>query len=476
MHVRCLGAAGRVTGSCHLVEAGGSRVLLDFGLIQGRRREAALNFEDLPFDLDRIDAVVLSHAHIDHSGRIPLLAKRGYTGPVFAQTATHALCEIMLRDSAGIQEMQAERINRRRKEKGKENGQVDGAEEVEPLYTGADADAALQLFRPMRYRRKFDVAPGIRARFQDAGHILGSSIVELWLTEGGETRKLVFSGDLGHADAPVLRDPEIIKSADFVLMESTYGDRGHRSWDETRAEVEEIAAVAGGAKGNIVIPAFAVGRSQLLLYWMAQNYREAGLDRWNIYLDSPLAIQATRVYEENLDLLDTEARELWSARGIRESLPNLYFTRTADESRALNFIESGAIIIAGSGMCTGGRIRFHLRQNLGRKGSHIIITGYQAAGTPGRQLVEGADRLRIGGDEIPVRARVHTIGGLSAHAGQRALINWYDAIDGRPPLVLVHGETDAQRVLQGLLQDELNAPVHIAAEGDSFDLLKPAPF
>ena len=468
MHVRCLGAAGRVTGSCHLVEAGGSRVLLDFGLIQGRRREAALNYEELPFDLTRIDAVVLSHAHIDHSGRIPLLAKRGYSGPVFAQTATHALCEIMLRDSAGIQEMQAERMSRRRKEKGEEP--------VEPLYTGADADAALQLFRPVRYRRKFDVAPGIRARFQDAGHILGSSIVELWLTEGRETRKLVFSGDLGHADAPVLRDPEVIKSADFVLMESTYGDRGHRSWDETRAEVEEIAAVAGGARGNIIIPAFAVGRSQLLLYWMAQNYAEAGLDRWNIYLDSPLAIQATRVYEENLDLLDAEARELWSARGIREALPNLHFTRTADESRELNYIDSGAIIIAGSGMCTGGRIRFHLRQNLGRPESHVIITGYQAIGTPGRRLVDGADTLRIGGDEIPVRAQVHTIGGLSAHAGQRALIDWYDAIDGRPPLVLVHGEPQAQAVLQGLLRDELNAPVHIAAEGDSFDLLKPIPF
>jgi len=468
MHVQCLSAAGRVTGSCHLVQAGDFRILLDCGLIQGRRKDEALNYDDFPFDLNRIDAVVLSHAHIDHSGRIPLLVKRGYTGPVFAQSATAQLCDIMLRDSASIHEHNAERINRRREEAGEEP--------IEPLYTSADADTAMKQFRPMRYHQKFEVTPSIRARFRDAGHILGSAIVELWLTEGSETRKLVFSGDLGHADAPVLRDPDTISSADLVLMESTYGDRGHRSWDETRVEVENIAEVAGRAKGNILIPAFSVGRSQLLLYWMARNYEEAGLRNWQIFLDSPLAINATTVYEQNLKLLDRDAQELWSNRSIQESLPNLQFTRTADESREIHLIKSGAIIIAGSGMCTGGRIRHHLKHNLGRKECTVIIIGYQAAGTPGRQLVEGTDTLKIFGDEIPVRASIHTIGGLSAHAGQRALVNWYDQFKQRPPLVLVHGEPEAQAVLQGVIRDELAAPVHIAAEGDQFDMLQPMPF
>jgi len=468
MHVQCLGAVEHVTGSCHLVQAGDFRILLDCGLIQGRRRDDALNADPFPFDVSRIDAVVLSHAHIDHSGRIPLLVKRGYTGPVFAQTATRALCEIMLRDSANIHEQDAERINRRRKK--------DNLEPLEPLYTSADADLAIGQFRSKRYHRKFDVTPGIRARFRDAGHILGSAIVELWLTEGNEARKLVFSGDLGHADAPVLRDPDFIKTADLVLMESTYGDRDHRSWDETLAEVKEIADITSSAKGNILIPAFAVGRSQLLLYWMARNIKEARLENWQIFLDSSLAIRATRVYERFINLLDEQAQSLWRDIEIKKSVPNLHFTRTADQSRELNYLRSGAIIIAGSGMCTGGRIRHHLMRNITRPECHIVIVGYQAAGTPGRRLVEGAKTLRLFGEEYPVRARVHTIGGLSAHAGQRALINWYDQFRERPPLVLVHGEVPAQEKLKALIQKELAAPVHIAREGDSYNLLKPVPF
>ncbi len=468
MHVQCLGATERVTGSCHLVQAGDFRILLDCGLIQGRRREAALNFETFPFDVDRIDAVVLSHAHIDHSGRIPLLVKRGYTGPIFAQTATHGLCDIMLRDSAGIHESDAERTNRRRAEEGKEP--------IEPLYTTADADLALQQFRPMRYHHKFDVTPTIRARFRDAGHILGSCIVELWLTEGNETRKVVFSGDLGHAAAPVLRDPNFIKTADLVLMESTYGDRDHRSWSETLDEVDEIAEIARTAKGNILIPAFAVGRSQLLIYWMARNYQQVGLDKWQIFLDSPLAIRATEVYDRYLNLLDKDAHELWRDTGIRESVPNLHFSRTADESREINRMPSGAIIVAGSGMCTGGRIRHHLRFNVSRKECHIIIVGYQAAGTPGRALVDGVSDLRMFGTSYKVNATIHTIGGLSAHAGQRALVNWYEHFRNRPPLVLVHGEDSAQATLKELIRTELSAPVHIAGTGETFDLFKPVPF
>ncbi len=472
MQLQTFGAAGRVTGSCHVVQAGDFRILLDCGLIQGRRDETALNFADFPFDVGRIDAVVLSHAHIDHSGRIPLLVKRGFTGPVYCHTATLELCDIMLRDSANIQENDADRINRRRRERGEDAD----ADPVEPLYTSSDADVALQQFRPVRYHRKFDVTPTIRACFRDAGHILGSCIVELWLTEGSETRKLVFSGDLGHADAPILHNPDVIKSADLVLMESTYGDRSHRSWDETRAEVEEIAAITETVKGNILIPAFGVGRTQLLLYWMARNYATTRLDKWRIFLDSPLAIKATNVYERNVRLLDKDARALWESRSIVDSIPNLTFTATADESRELNFIKSGAIIIAGSGMCTGGRIRHHLKHNLGRPECHVIITGFQAAGTPGRMLVEGADKLRLAGQEIAVRAHIHTIGGLSAHAGQRALVDWYDGFQERPALVLVHGEPAAQETLRDLIRDELAAPVHIAAEGETFDLRKPIPF
>jgi len=298
----------------------------------------------------------------------------------------------------------------------------------------------------------------------------------LWLTEGNETRKLVFSGDLGHADAPVLRDPDVVKTADLVLMESTYGDRDHRSWDETLAEVKEIVDITSSAKGNILIPSFAVGRSQLLLYWMARNVKEARLENWQIFLDSPLAIRATRVYERFINLLDEQAQSLWRDIEIKKSVPNLRFTRTADQSRELNYLRSGAIIIAGSGMCTGGRIRHHLIRNITRPECHIVIVGYQAAGTPGRRLVEGVQTLRLFGEEYPVRARVHTIGGLSAHAGQRALINWYDQFRERPPLVLVHGEVPAQEKLKALIQKELAAPVHIAREGDSYNLLKPVPF
>lgn len=479
MELQCLGAAGRVTGSCHLLQVGDYRILLDCGLNQGGRKDDELNREALAIDVSRIDAVVLSHAHIDHSGRIPLLIKQGYTGPIFAHTATRALCDIMLRDSAYIHEQDAARRNRRNnkgKEKNKEKGKRNYLPEIEPLYTAADADLALQQFRSVRYHRKFDVTPSIRVRFRDAGHILGSCIVELWLTERGEERKLVFSGDLGHRDAPVMRDPDIIKTADVVLMESTYGDRNHRTWEETREEVEEIVRITRSAKGNILIPAFAVGRSQMLLYWMAQHYKDADLDRWKIFLDSPMAIRATSVYSRFIKLLDDDARDLWQATDIRSALPNLSLTRTANQSRELNFIKSGAIIIAGSGMCTGGRIKHHLRQNLSRKECHVIIVGFQAGGTPGRALVDGAKQIRLFGEPVNVAAQVHTIGGLSAHAGQSELCGWYEQFADRPPLILVHGEPEAQTTLRDIIRDEYTAPVHIAQLGEQFDLLKPVPF
>jgi len=463
-----LGAAGRVTGSCHLVEVGDFRILLDCGLIQGNRKVEALNREPFPFDPARIDAVILSHAHIDHSGRIPLLIKAGFTGPVFAHTATRALCDIMLKDAGFIQEHDAARENRRRKRK--------GLPDVEPLYTADEAVAGMRQFRSLPYDRKVRILPSVIVRFRDAGHILGSCSVELWLTEGGDERKLVFSGDLGHEGAPILRDPTILHDADLVLMESTYGDRDHRSWDETAQEVLEIAAATRHAKGNILIPSFAVGRSQMLLYWMAEHYEQNGLADWRIFLDSPLAIRATHVYAAHEKLFDTRAREFWGKKRIESLLPNLTFTRTANQSMLINTLESGALIIAGSGMCTGGRIVHHLIRNVWRKECHVIIVGYQAQGTPGRQIVDGAQRIRLFGETVRVAAKVHTVGGLSAHAGQAALMRWYDQFHGRPPLILVHGETRAQETLQGLIRDAYAAPVHIAAAGDSFDLAKPIPF
>lgn len=468
MRLRTLGAAGRVTGSCHLIEAGDFRILLDCGLIQGGRKEEALNSEPFPFDPARIDAVVLSHAHIDHSGRIPLLIKGGFEGYVFAHTATRALCDIMLKDAGFIQEHDAQRDNRRRQRK--------GLPTVEPLFTAEEAVAGMRQFRSLPYDRKVRILPSVVLRFRDAGHILGSCIVELWLTEGGEERKLVFSGDLGHEGAPIMRDPTIVHDADLVLMESTYGDRDHRSWEETAQEVLEIAAETRHARGNILIPAFAVGRSQLLLYWMARNYEQNGLGAWRVFLDSPMAIRATHVYSTHARLFDAEARELWGNRPIESLLPNLTFTRTASQSMQINTMHSGAIIIAGSGMCTGGRIVHHLIRNLWRKECHVIVVGYQARGTPGRRLVDGAPRIRLFGETVRVAAKIHTVGGLSAHAGQAALMRWYDQFHERPPLILVHGEADAQRTLRDLLRREYAAPVHIAEAGEAFDLAKPIPF
>jgi len=468
MKLTTVGAAGHVTGSCHLIEAGDFRILLDCGLIQGSRKAAELNKEPFPFDPARIDAVVLSHAHIDHSGRIPLLIKAGFSGNVFAHTATRALCDIMLKDAGFIQEHDAERENRRRKRK--------GMPPVEPLYTADEAVAGMQQFKSVPYDRKVRILPSVIIRFRDAGHILGSCVVEVWLTEGNEERKLVFSGDLGHQGAPILRDPKIVHDADLVLMESTYGDRDHRSWEDTAEEVRGIANATRNAKGNILIPAFAVGRTQMLLYWMAQNYNDNGFSDWRVFLDSPLAIRATHIYAAHERLFDPAARQAWGKKPMESLLPNLTYTRTASQSMAINEIESGAIIIAGSGMCTGGRIVHHLKRNVWRKESHVIIVGYQAQGTPGRLLVDGAKRIRLFGETFQVAAKVHTIGGLSAHAGQEALLSWYDQFHGRPPLVLVHGETRAQETLRDLVKERYAAPVHIAAYGDSFDLAKPIPF
>jgi metallo-beta-lactamase family protein len=456
------GAAGEVTGSCYLIQSGGRNILLECGLIQGSPEEEARNSQPFPFDPKLIDAVVLSHAHIDHSGRIPLLVKSGYTGPIYTQSACRDLCRIMLRDAAFLNEKEAEWSNRKRQRKGQDL--------VDPLYTMKDAQLAMRRFRVLDYEEEQEIVPGVRLRLRDAGHILGSSIVELWLKEGSASKKIVFSGDLGHHGAPILRDPTIIKKADLVLLESTYGDRLHRPWTETWQEMHEVMQAAQKAKGNILIPSFAVGRSQELLYLFAKHSDAWQLDRWQIFLDSPMAIEATEVYARYTELYDHETRQLLHQNQRRGWLPNLHLSRTSNQSMRLNQVRSGAIIIAGSGMCTGGRIKHHLKHNLWRSDCHIIIVGFQAEGTLGRQLVEGTSEVRLWGETIRVAARIHTVGGLSAHADQQGLMDWYNHFEHAPPVVLVHGEPPALDVLAQRLERETGAKVRLAEPAMELDL------
>ncbi len=461
MHIEFHGAAGEVTGSCHLIEVAGRRILLDCGLIQGGPKDVARNRDAFPFDVKSIDAVILSHAHIDHSGRLPLLVRAGYAGPVHTHRATKDLCRIMLKDSAYLAEKDAEGENRRRGRK--------GLPPVEPLYTMGDAAEAMRRFRGVGYDEKTRILPGVHMRLRDAGHILGSAIVELWLTESGVERKIVFSGDLGQAGTAILRDPTPVREADLVILESTYGDRLHRSRDDTWREIATVIGNARAANGNILIPAFAIGRTQELLYHFARHYRDWGLANWRVFLDSPMAIEATAVYLRHSELYDADAAALWRQNGGRLLLPNLSLSHTARQSMELNRIGSGAIIIAGSGMCDGGRIRHHLKHNIWRGNCHVLIVGYQAEGTLGRALVDGARFIRLWGETIRVAASIHTVGGLSAHADQAGLTGWYGRFEGKPPVVLVHGEQAAMGALNGRLK-AMGATVSNARRGERLNL------
>ncbi len=463
MEIQFIGAAREVTGSCHLLRVGRATVLVDCGLIQGRAIDEARNREPFPFDAKHIDAVVLSHAHLDHSGRIPLLVKAGFKGPIYTQRATRDLCRIMLKDAAHLNEKDVEWDNRKRQRK--------GLKLLEPLYTINEADVALKQFKVLDYGVRRGVAPGIEICLRDAGHILGSAIVEVWLKEGETQRKLVFSGDLGHRGAPILRDPEVIKEADLVILESTYGDRLHRSWAATLAELGEVIGMAQRNKGNILIPSFAVGRTQELLYLFGLHATDWGLQEWQIFLDSPMAIRATEVYTRHHDLYNPEARSWRGSNGTPFDLPNLHYSLTPAQSMAINRIQAGAIIIAGSGMCNGGRIKHHLKHQVWREHTHIIMVGFQASGTPGRALVDGASHIRLWGETIRIAAQVHTIGGLSAHADQAGLIDWYRQFDKRPTVALVHGEEGAMDTLADKLRSDLQARVHLPAPGSRLDIL-----
>ncbi len=463
MKLHCYGAAGEVTGSCHLLQIGSKRVLLDCGLLQGGDESEQRNREPFPFNVQALDAVILSHAHIDHSGRLPLLYKEGYRGPIYTHRACRDLCRIMLKDSAFISEKDAEWENRKRQRK--------GLSRVEPLYTVQDAQRVMHQFKVLDYSKRTRILPGVEVELADAGHILGSSIVQLWLHEEESERKLVFSGDLGYHEDPILADPTRIHDADLVMLESTYGNRCHRPLQETYAELNQVMTDAMSEGGNILMPAFAVGRTQEILYLFGKHFEEWGLGNWQVFLDSPMAIEATEVYLRHSNLFNEEAYDLWKKNKKQPLLPNLHFSRTPQQSMKLNHIQSGAIIIAGSGMCNGGRIRHHFKHNIWRRDCHVIIAGFQARGTLGRSLVDGAESISLWGEKIKVAAKIHTIGGLSAHADQAGLLRWYQGFNNRPPVLLVHGEPEASEVLQKELRERHDARVHIAKQGEGLDLL-----
>ncbi|MCY1286726.1 Ribonuclease [compost metagenome] len=445
--IKFLGAIQQVTGSCYLIESrDGAKLLLECGMRQGRREAEDGNRAPFAFDPRSLDAVVLSHAHLDHSGLLPRLVAEGYRGPVFATDASCELLELILQDAAYLQEKDAEWENKWRARMGKAP--------VAPLYTVADTEQALSLRRPLPYGERHQVAPGIWLTYHDAGHILGSAIVELEIHDHHLTRRLVFSGDLGNTCSPLMHDPSILNEADLVMMESTYGDRDHRPSEETLDELAEILQTAHRQGGNVLIPSFAVGRTQDLIYYLGRFYQEGRLPQAAVFLDSPMAIRANAIYGRFYDQLDGHALGAKPKR-IEDWLPVLRCTQTAEESMAINRIKSGAIIIAGSGMCTGGRILHHFKHNLWRPECHLIFAGFQARGTLGRALVDGAESVKLLHQRIAVKAKVHTLGGFSAHAGQSQLIDWVKHFDHRPELYLVHGEREKMLALQEALQRQL---------------------
>ena len=461
-----LGAIQQVTGSCYLIESrDGAKVLLECGMRQGRREEDDSNRAAFPFDPQSLDAVVVSHAHIDHTGLLPKLAASGYRGPIFATDATSELMELMLLDSAFIQEKDAEWENKWRARMGKTA--------IRPLYTTADAEQALSQRQPMVYGETREVAKGVQVTFHNAGHILGSAIVEIAVQDHHLTRRLVFSGDLGNTCSPLMQDPSTLTQADLVLLESTYGDRDHRSSEDTLDELAAILQQAHRDGGNVMIPSFSVGRTQDLIYYLGRFYHEGRLPQQVVFLDSPMAIRANAIYSRFQDQFSAEDRAAFQAHGskrIEDWLPILRCTPSPEESMAINRIKSGAIIIAGSGMCTGGRIAHHFKHNLWRESCHLIFPGFQAKGTLGRNIVDGAQSVKVLHQRIAVKAKVHTLGGFSAHAGQSQLIDWVSHFEHHPELYLVHGELEKTQALQQALRERLNWIANIPKPGEQIAL------
>lgn len=454
MRLGFLGAAGEVTGSCNLVETGDTRFLVDCGMFQGGPEARSKNLRALNFGFDvrEIDFVLLTHAHIDHSGLLPRLAMLGYKGPIYATPATIDLLEVLLPDSAYIQEKEAEWQLRHRHRRGQAEHGIPA-----PLYSVAQALSALKLLQPVAYRAPVKPVETVTVCFHDAGHILGSAWLEVTVAGEGRPRKLVFSGDLGMSDRPVLNDPEKpVPAADVLLIESTYGDRLHRSLAETEDEIVAAFERTRAAGGNLIIPAFAVGRTQEMLYTLADLVRRKRLHPLKVYVDSPMANKATSITLAHKELLDAETRELIAWQEAHPAKMKIEFVADVERSKALNDIRSGAVIISASGMCEAGRIKYHLRENLSRSECSVLITGFQAAGSLGRRLVDGARLVHIFGQSVPVRARIYTVGGLSAHADQNALLNWLGGFH-QPPgqTFVVHGELGASTNFVQAIEDKL---------------------
>lgn len=463
MRITLCGAAGEVTGSGYLVETKQARVLVDLGMFQGQGATFAKNKSLKPINVKRLDAVVVTHAHLDHTGRLPLLSRAGYKNPIHATPATTDLTKLILLDSAYLQEADTDRLNRRLQRQGKPA--------VEPLYLTRDVETLLPLFQPLSYHQSREIAPGISVKLVDAGHMLGSSSIEMKARESGVERTIVFSGDLGLKNTPLLRDPEPLHHADLVFLESTYGNRDHRSMDSTIREFREILSDAANARERVLIPAFAVGRSQQVIYYIAGFIRARAIPPIPIYLDSPMAIEASTLYHKYANLLDKEARQLKQEGHWQRDLATLRHTRTADESRALNNLRDAAVIISASGMCEGGRIVHHLKHNLWRPYVHLVFVGYQAKGTLGERILNGAQQVKIQGEPVQVKAKIHTLGGFSGHAGQTELLDWLGHLAGAHPRVaLTHGETEPRAALQAKIEELFRLNVNCPTLGEVIEL------
>ena len=468
MKIQYCGATTGVTGSCHLITTAHHKVLLDCGQFQGGKAQDELNREPFPFDAAKVDFMVLSHAHIDHCGRIPLLVKRGFSGPIYCTDATADLLDIMLKDSAYIHEKEAEWQNRKNERAGRPT--------VEPLYTIQDAEAALKLVKPVLYDQLVQLNDQIRVVFNDAGHILGSAITEIWVTENESVSKIVFSGDLGVMDRPILRNPTLIKKADYVIMETTYGNRLH---PENAMDVHKLMNIIRDTArrgGNTIIPSFAVGRTQELIYELNKvisndSKYQRDFENLMVYVDSPMAKNATDAFQKNAQVFDDETKDYISKGDNPLDFPNLKFTKSSEESQWLNIDHHPKVIISASGMCEAGRIRHHLKHNLWSENNSIVFVGYQAEGTLGKLLVEGAKEVTLFGEKVQVKAQIHNLEGFSGHADREGLMDWLRGFKKAPKeLFLVHGEPQAKIDFAGTVAEELGFPTVVVNANAEYEL------